>query len=449
MRPQAGVGRTAVRVAPTREMTASRTSRSPLGQTDFRRFWIGALISNIGSWMQSAAIPYAVFQISGTAGAVGVTGLFQYLPFMIMGAVGGTLADRHARRPLLLLSQVAQMVAALALWGLVASGRATVASITVVAFCSGLLGGLATPIWQSFVAELVPRDMLLGAVTLNSTQFNAARAVGPFLAGVVIAAWGVSAAFLLNAVSFLAVVGVLMVIRSAGGAPPSGSESRTGAFAGLAEAGRHILHTPAILACCIAITAVAGLGSPLFSFLPVYGEEIFDVTGAALGLLFGAGGIGSLVFAAPLIRVAPRLPRARLLAGSMALYGTAVVAVGLSPGYAAAVAALMVFGGAYLGIASTINTTIQLVVHDHLRGKVIAIYLMCLTGALPLGLLAWGAAADAIGLRRTTVIAGVLLVVATVALWLTKRFAVMAQADDARDAAAVDPGTLPGDPAGA
>lgn len=166
--------------------------------------------------MQSAAIPYAVFQISGTAGAVGVTGLFQYLPFMIMGAVGGTLADRHARRPLLLLSQVAQMVAALALWGLVASGRATVASITVVAFCSGLLGGLATPIWQSFVAELVPRDMLLGAVTLNSTQFNAARAVGPFLAGVVIAAWGVSAAFLLNAVSFLAVVGVLMVIRSAG-----------------------------------------------------------------------------------------------------------------------------------------------------------------------------------------------------------------------------------------
>ncbi len=410
---------------------------SALAVVDFRRFWIAALVSSTGTWMQGAAIPYAVFEISGSAGAIGVTGLFQYLPFMIMGAVGGTLADRFPRRRLLLVTQVAMMVAAAALWGLVASGAATVASITALAFVFGLLGGLATPVWQSFVVELVPRNLLLGAVTLNSTQFNAARAIGPFLTGIVVAASGVEAAFLINALSFLAVIAVLLVIRSAGGSPPGGSSTRdSGAFRGLAEAARHILHTPAILACCISIMVVAGLGSPLFNFLPVYGADEFGVTGWKLGLLFGASGFGALLFAPAVLKVAPRLPWARLLAGFMGLYGMSIVAVGFSSGYAAAVASLMVFGGCYLGIASTMNTTIQLVVHDHLRGKVIALYLMCLTGALPLGLLAWGLTADAIGLRQTTVVAGLLLALAALVLSCTGRFEAMAAADDARDAAA-------------
>lgn len=415
---------------------ASLQRNTAFAVPDFRRFWFAALVSNTGTWMQAAAIPYVVFEITGSAGSVGVTGLFQYLPFMIMGAVGGTLADRFARRRLLLGTQVAMMVSAGSLWALVASGRGSVLGVTALAFVFGLLNGLAVPVWQSFVAELVPRELLLGAVTLNSTQFNAARAAGPFLAGIVIATLGVEAAFAINAVSFVAVIGVLFVIRSAGGERPGGGAPSGGAIAGLVEAARHVRESPAILACCISIIAVAGLGSPLFNFLPVYGEEEFGVQGWQLGLLLGAGGIGSLMFAPIVLKVAPRIQRARLLIGFMGLYGISVAAVGLSPGYAAAVAALLVFGGCYLGIASTINTTIQLVVHDHLRGKVIAIYLMCLTGSLPLGLLLWGLMADAVGLRVTTVGAGVLLVAATAILGATGRFSVMAEADAARDAAA-------------
>lgn len=416
---------------------STSSGRTALSVVDFRRFWLAALVSNTGTWMQAAAIPYVVFEISGTAASVGVTGLFQYLPFMVMGAVGGTLADRMPRRRLLLGTQVAMMVSAASLWVLVASGHATVTGITVLAFLFGLLNGLAVPVWQSFIVELVPRDLLLGAVTLNSTQFNAARAAGPFLAGIVIATLGVEAAFAINALSFVAVIGVLVVIRSSGKERPGGGSGEGGgAISGLGEALRHILASPAILACCTAIIAVAGLGSPLFNFLPVYGEEEFGVRGWQLGLLLGAGGIGSLLFAPAVLKVAPTLPRARLLTGFMGVYGLSVAAVGLSPGYWAAVAALLVFGGCYLGIASTINTTIQLVVHDHLRGKVIAIYLMCLTGALPLGLLAWGFVADGVGLRVTTVGAGILLVLATAVLAATGRFTVMAQADDARDAAA-------------
>ncbi|MBU6215095.1 MAG: MFS transporter, partial [Acidobacteria bacterium] len=178
----------------------------PLRERQYRRFWIAAFVSNTGGWMQNATIPYVVFLITGAAADVGITGFFQYLPFMLVGLVGGSLADRFPRRQLLVVAQVLQALVAVGLWAVVASDSATTTNLSALAFLSGLLGGLNTPIWQSFVAELVPRELLLGAVTLNSTQFNASRALGPFLAGVVIAVWGPAASFLLNAVSFVAVV---------------------------------------------------------------------------------------------------------------------------------------------------------------------------------------------------------------------------------------------------
>lgn len=404
-----------------------------LSLRNFRLFWIGALVSNTGSWMQNAAIPYVVFAITGRAGDVGITGFFQYVPFMLMGLVGGTLADRFPRRALLIVSQVAQAACAMALYVLVASGSATTTWMSALAFVSGLAGGLNTPIWQSFVAELVPRNLLLHAVTLNSAQFNAARALGPLLAGIVIAAWGPATAFALNAASFLVVLGVLFVIR----ADSDGRRrvASAGVLAGWKVAVRYVVATPAILACCTAIIAVAGIGSPLFSYLAVYGEQIYSVDGLQLGLLFGAAGIGSVLFTPVLLGVATRLPRARLLGAAMVLYGVSTAAVGVAPGYVATIVALLFFGGAYLAIASTINTAIQLVVEEHLRGVVIALYLMCLTGALPIGLFVWGLLSDRFGIRATTVGAGSLLVVVTAVFIATGRFTVMAAADEARDVA--------------
>jgi hypothetical protein len=394
-------------------------------------FWVGALISNTGGWMQNAAIPVVIFGLTGRAGQVGITGFFQYVPFMAMGLVGGHLADRFPRRGSLIAVQIAQALTALALWAVVATGSASTVVVTALAFASGLLGGVNTPIWQSFVADLVPRDLLLGAVTLNSTQFNASRAIGPFLAGVVIAIWGAAAAFLLNAVSFLVVVAVLTVVRGR----PSGQPAGESFVAGVRRAAQHIWRTPALVACCTAIIATAGLGSPLFSYLVVYGAREFKVTGAPLGLLFGAGGAGAVLAAPLLLSVAPRIRRAVMLTSAMATYGAAVALVGVVHQYWVSIAVLMVFGGAYLAIATTINTSIQLVVADDLRGKVIALYLMCLTGALPIGLVLWGWSSDAFGLRLTTVCAGIGLMATTAALAISGRFQVMADADDARDEA--------------
>lgn len=405
-----------------------------LGHRDFRRFWLAALVSNTGGWMQNAAVPYVAFQLTGSAGDVGITGFFQYAPFMVMGLVGGSLADRYPRRRLLMVTQLMQATCALALWALVASGSATTASLSALSFVAGMAGGVNTPVWQSFVTELVPRDVLLNAVTLNSAQFNAARALGPFLAGLVIAGWGPSSAFAVNCLSYLAVVAVLVVIR--GSSDSRGRPDGGGALAGVRNGVAHVLSSPAIVACCVAIMAVAGLGSPLFSYLAVYGESVFGVEGLRLGILFGAAGVGSVLFTPLLLSIAPRLSRSVLLSAAMLFYGASVAAMGVASNYAAAIVVLVCFGGAYLSIASTINTTIQLVVREDLRGVVIAIYVMCLTGALPVGILAWGAAADRVGIRRTTVAAGALLVIVTVVFVLTGRFSVMAEADRARDAAA-------------
>ena len=396
---------------------------------DFRLFWVAALVSNTGGWMQAATIPYVIYQLTGKVGQVGVTGFFQYVPFMVMGLVGGYVSDRFARRGTLVLVQLLQAVAALVLWLDVAADVATPVSVTALAFVSGLLGGLNTPVWQAFVVDLVPRDQLMGAVTLNSTQFNASRALGPFLAGVVIAVFGPQTAFLLNALSFFAVVGVLLVVRGRV-SPHTHTE---GFVAGVRAAATHIWHTPALVACCTAIVVVAGLGSPLFSFLPVYGKSEYHVTGVRLGLLLGAGGVGAVLVAPFLLSVVARVRRAVALPAAMCCYGVAVALTGLVQNYWVALLALMVFGAAYLAIASTINTSIQLVVADHLRGKVIAVYLACLTGALPVGLLAWGWASAATSLRTTTVVAGLLLVLATGVLVATRRFQVMSAADAARD----------------
>jgi predicted MFS family arabinose efflux permease len=189
----------------------------------------------------------------------------------------------------------------------------------------------------------------------------------------------------------------------------------------------------------MAIAAVAGLGSPLFSYLVVYGEEVLQVSGLRLGILFGAAGIGSVIFTPALLSIAPRIQRSRLLSGAMVLYGLSVVATGLAPTYFTVVLALLCFGGAYLAIASTINTSIQLVVRDELRGTVIAIYLMCLTGALPIGIFVWGKLSDIYGIQPVTIAAGTLLLMVTVLFILTGRFHVMADADAARDAAAAGP----------
>lgn len=405
-----------------------RAATVALRNRDFRIFFIAALISNTGGWMQNAAIPYVIFKLTATNGGVGVSGFFTYLPIMLMGAAGGSLADRFDRKRLLVVTQVTQAMFAAALWLLVARHLATPMRLNALAFGSGLAGGLNIPIWQSFVGQLVPKSILLNAVTLNSTQFNSARALGTFLAGLVIASFGADVVFAVNAVSFGTVLVALSMIRGRGTVRATGH--RSNAVADLVAGWRYVLSTPGIVSCCAAIIAIAGLASPLFAYLTAsYGQEIFRVSGWRMGLLWGGGGIGSVLFAPVILTRGARLGRRRLLTIAMSGYGLSTVCVGLSPSWPWAVGALVVHGGAYLAIASALNTTIQLLAREDMRGRSLAVYIMCLTGALPLGLLAWGAAADHVGIRAVTITAGSALVAVTALFALSGRFDAMGAAD--------------------
>lgn len=407
-----------------------RSATVALRHREFRIFWIAALVSNTGGWMQSAAIPFVVFEITQRNAGVGVAGFWAYIPIMIMGVLGGTLADRFDRKKLLVLTQIGQALFAVALWVVVSKGWATPGRLSALAFGSGLATGLNIPIWQSFVAQLVPKDILRNAITLNSTQFNAARALGTFLAGVIFAVSGAELAFALNAVSFGAVLIGLSMIRTYGQAAVAPRSERPRVVADLAAGFRYVWSTPGIVSCCLAIIAIAGIASPLFSFLPAsYGQEVFDVTGWRLGLLQGGGGVGAVLLAPFILTLGARLSRKRLLVIAMTTYGVATAVVGLSPVWWAAVIGLGLYGGAYLAIASALNTTIQLLAREDMRGKAVAIFIVCLTGALPLGLIAWGWAADAWGIQPVTVVAGVALVAVTGWFALAGRFDAMAAAD--------------------
>ena len=395
-----------------------REAGAALKVPEFRRFWIGALVSNSGSWMQNVSVPFVLYQLTGSATWVGLASFAQFVPAVVFGPLGGSLADRFPRRTVLLVAQALMAVVALALWALWSSGEAAAWSITALVAVLGAIAGVMIGSWQAFVSELVPRPLLLNAVTLNSAQFNGARAFGPALGGVVLATLGPSGAFALNALSYVAVLGALASIRPRPAAMDAGDQAeRPSVLRETRDAAAYIRTMPGIAACVAVVAAIGFLGSPVFPLLVVFAQDVFGVSDSLYGLLGAALGIGG-VLATPL--VAGRgsgMLRSRLAAGGLGLYAASLVVFALSPVFAMAVVALVVAGGAYLAVAATLNTTIQMQVAEEKRGKVLALYVMGLTSSYPLGSLVQGAVADLVGVRTVTAAAGLGLA----AVWLRMR----------------------------
>ena len=371
---------------------------------NFALFWTGALLSNTGSWVQNVTVPFVVFKLTGSAGWLGVAGFAQLFPAWLMGPAGGVVADRFPRRTVLLVTQ--SMMAGLALleaavW---AAGVRNAAVIVGIVAVSGVVAGLNIPSWQAFVSELVPRDDLLNAVTLNSAQFNASRAFGPALGGIVLATLGVTWAFLINAISFVAVLGALVlisvpvIVEKAKGKPRILAEFR--------ETIRYTKTKPGIVTCIIVVIALGLFGSPVFTLLVVFADDVYGVGRGLYGLLGAALGVGAILGTPVVAGWGSGLLRSRLMSGALVIYGGSLMAFALSPTYWWGVLALLVAGAGYLAVASTLNTTLQLLVDERMRGKVIALYLMGLTGTVPLGNLIQGWMTEAIGPRVTVTLSG-------------------------------------------
>ena len=396
---------------------------------DFTIFWLGALASNTGSWVQNLAVPFVLYQVTKSAFWVGLSTFTQFVPVMLLGPLAGSIADRFERRKVLLVTQSLMAAGALALWLVWSSGIREPWVILFLVAISGVFAGVNIPSWQAFVNDLVPREDLLSAVALNSLQFNAARALGPGIAGILLASFGPSWAFFINGVSFLFVILALALVRVR---PEPRAVAPTGGF--LRQFRRALAYSrnqPGIVVGIVVAILVAGLGNPVFQFTVVFAGEVYEVGPVGLSLLNVSLGLGAVV-AAPLVAGWDAvLSRATLVRWGLLVYGGAVIAFGASTAYLVGLLSLIVIGGAFLVVISATNTSVQLIVADHMRGRVMAVRIMAFTGAYPIGALIQGWISDQIGPRLTVAGAGGILLLAGV--WLGTKPALLRRLDDDHD----------------
>ncbi len=384
-----------------------------LRHRDFALFWSGALVSSIGMWMQGVTIPFVIHEVTGSATWVGLSAFAQFAPVMVMSPLGGGLADRHARRTILIWNQAALLVLALALWLSVQGGAVRPGLMVVLVGLSGVVAGLGIPAWQSFVTELVPRESLLNAVTLNTAQFNVSRAIGFMLGGLALYSVGPGLSFLVNGLSYLAVLAALMTIRPRP-APSSVfiADVQIPELAGpatfrlgLAYVRQHPGLQLAVLTCGI----VWFLGGPVIQLAPVFARDTFGVDERAYGFLAAALGIGATAGSVLISAYGDGVRRSRLIVNAIVVYGLAVLGMALTPTYAGGLVAMAAIGLGYLAVASALMTSIQLAVDDRFRGRVLALYVMVFTGAYPLGSLLQGIATDHFGVRAVVGTAGAIM----------------------------------------
>jgi MFS family permease len=379
---------------------------------DFTVFWLGALASNTGSWVQNIAVPIVIYRVTHSATWVGFATFSQFVPVMLLGPWAGSIADRFDRRKVLLTTQALMAVGALALWLAWWQGVRSPWAILALVAVSGVFAGINIPSWQAFVNDLVPREDLLSAVTLNSLQFNAARALGPGIGGILVTTLGPSWAFFLNGVSFLCVLLALVLVRNRQVALETALTG--GVLRQFRRAVRYTRGQPGILIGIVVAVLVGFLGNPIFQFTVIFSEEVWHVGTIQLSLLNVALGIGA-VAAAPLVS-GWDLPRAALVRIGLVAYGGSIVAFAVAPGYLLGLVASLVVGGGFLVVISATNTSVQVIVADHMRGRVMAFRIMAFTGAYPIGALLQGWLSDEIGPRQTVGGAGAILVAAGLVL---------------------------------
>jgi MFS family permease len=390
-----------------------RGAVAALRHRNFAIFWTGALVSNIGTWIQNVTVPYVLFKTTDSAVWVGVAGFCQFIPGVILGPWSGAIADRFDRRRVLMVTQFALACCAFGLWVMWQAGVRSPGALVGVVLLTGIIGALNIPSWQAFVSELVPKEDLLNAITLNSAQFNAARAIGPALGGLILATLGPSWAFLLNAISYAAVIGAVWLVRvTVRHIVPTGQH----VLADFVDACRYVRRHAAILMCVVLVFAVAFLANPMLQLSAVFTDRVFHAGAAGLGLLMAAFGTGA-VLATPLVSaLSARLGRGRLVAISFTMLSLSVISFGLATELWVGILAMLAAGMAYLALIATLNTTVQLAVEEQLRGRVLAVYFMTFTAGYPLGSLLQGWLAEQVGLHATVAGAGVILLVISGAL---------------------------------
>jgi len=389
---------------------------APLRNTAYARLWFGAFVSNIGTWMEAVALGIYVQRTTGQAAWTGTVAAAAFVPIAIVGPFGGALADRFPRKWLLVSTSAIQLALAALLAALFATGSPSAPLLTLIAFANGTCAALGFPAYQAILPDLVPTEILPGAVALSAAQYNLGRVVGPVLAGVVIGTDRYAAAEAVNAVSFLAVIAVMITLPLP---RPVHHEHHDHLLRAVARGFGFVRREPGLRINALAMCVNTFLAAPFIALVPTMAEDVLD-TSHGTAVLVTAQGVGAVAMAFSLGWLSERWGTRRVLLTMMGGLPFALAAYARAPGLALSACAIVAVGGLYLGAISTFTTIAQLRAPAALRGRVVSVHTMILGSLYPIGAVVQGAIADAIGLRVTTLAAGVALGVVLVVTRLAR-----------------------------
>jgi MFS family permease len=392
-----------------------------LNHRDFRLFWTGQLISLVGRWMQSVGQAWLVLELTNSPLKLGIVGALQFAPILVLAFVAGALADRLPKRLLIVTTQLALMIPALSLAALIWSGHIMYWHVVVGACVIGTVNALDMPARQSLIVELVGKTDLLNAIALNSAMFNAARVAGPAIAGLLIARYGVAVAFLLNGISFLAVVAALLAMRVEGFRR---AQRETTIREEIADGLRYALGSPVVSLILSLVLAVSVFVINHTVLVPLLARDVLGEGVHGFGFLMAALGTGALVGAlalAGLGRGQPSLPAVVVPALAVSL---ATLSLGAVRQFWLAASLLFVTGLAQILFLTGSNTLLQITAPDALRGRVMSLYTLVFAGVTPIGAFFIGSTAETFGVPAAFVAGGGLGLVCVLALtarWTRRR----------------------------
>ncbi len=348
---------------------------------DFRLMWIGACTSAIGTWMQMTAQGWLIWRISGNARLLALDPILQAIPIVLFSLVGGVLADRFERRHMLIFSQCVQMFCALLLTFLVGFHVVKVWHMLSCSFVVGFAQAFGGPAYSALIPTLVPKEDMPNAIALNSIQFNAAVMVGPALGGWALHTLGDTWCFGLNALSFLAPIVSLLMLTIRFLPERTGESILTSLKEGLQFVRRvGAMESLIVLACCM-----AALGVPLRTFLPVFAAKVFGQGSGTYAIFLSMSGMGSVIGALAVAYLGNVRKKGRLALVMLICLGLAITGFALSRSVAMSCAMLLLGGAALMGVFAMVNSLVQLVVTNEMRGRVMSVYNLSFRSGMPMG----------------------------------------------------------------
>ncbi len=355
---------------------------SAFGYRDYTMLWSGAFISNIGTWVQTAALLWYFKVVVHSNSWVAAVNFANYIPVLVLVVFAGSLADHLDRKRLIFIGQAAMMACALALALAFSFEVATKPVIMVIVSLTGVAIAMLLPAWQSIMPDLVPRKDILNAVALNSAQFNLARFIGPALGGIIVTVWSVGGAMYVNAASFLFVLAAIMMIRTA---TPSSAPPPEGRFSHMADGFRHVWDNRYMfwLLAVIAVTSFFGFSNLVL--MPAMTRDVLHRSAGGYGLMLGMFGLGAAI-GAPLVTYLDRRLRERSVIKVCGVtLGLFLIGFALSRAYWLTCLLAVGFGGSFMMLSSAINAVLQGDSEREMRGRASSIYMMMLVGTYPVG----------------------------------------------------------------